>query len=1068
MDGTSPSGPLWPRPDIDAFSLIESLRRLCDLAHGAVGIDVSLLLVNDEPTGSCCLVAATGIGTDSREVLLGAGIGATSDIAVWLRENGSGRSLVCGQLGSGTPFSIEDIVGGALDGARREGHVVIAPLSVRGRTVGAFAAYLYGDDAGLPESRRPLIELVAANAATLIDQSMTTERATRRFESGQLLSRLANRVYRLSDAAEILAVTCDDVRDFLESDFCAVLRPTDDGFAVEQRSERQGVHVDVGMLPIVDRLEQARRHGVAVVETRPDEMSQPTQSVLVAPILIRDQMHAVLACANVESPRQWQIFELELLRGVADLLGVALSEARLHAEEANVRSDLECLLDASQALALTNDRDEALDALLLLAGNALGAAASAVLLADEGNEDLYVVASRGSTSATDGVRIAISAPSAPAEAFRTGQPVAVGHAPARPDRFVLSTESKCALAVPLQLGDRKLGVLLVEGDTSRSYTTRETALAAGLAHEAAVAVHRSALFDRVALGKREWEATFDAMVDAVVLFRRDGRVVRANRSAALAFGVEYAVLRDSTCCRLVCAETDGGSCATAEAIETDAPVVRRTTLWGADFVLTVNPIRSRTGEPAGAVALLRQTQRLEGVDELDVRVARAVSRSRSGVLLLDRGGLVRWANPAAEELFGASLVPLAQVGDLIDEADRTRFQTQLQRVAEGTVSAVTVSAHAGGSDLELNVSSAGDDARDELVLVLAREVAGGGEDAGVTVSRHRPAGEAVFHMSRILLGILGESGDEASPRRRELAKLVDRLDRAGRARLDRVVEPIELNRVVEDAIEATRPAWDADAAARGVVYDVRLEPCRSARALGCATELRDVFAELIRNAVEAQPGGGSIVIRTIDRQGLVGAQVRDAGPGIPAPIRSHAIDPFVTSKGGTHAGLGLTIAAAVVARHGGRLSVRSTPGEGASIHLVMPQYAGTPEGESAPVEGGAVVLIEDRVLRLRVLDSLEDAGVPAVWAADTRETVWAFDLHRPSLLVVDTGALEKSAERVAAICRTAAASRACVLVARDVPKVAEALVADGVLELIRPDALHELARRIAGTSAREN
>jgi DNA-binding response OmpR family regulator len=105
------------------------------------------------------------------------------------------------------------------------------------------------------------------------------------------------------------------------------------------------------------------------------------------------------------------------------------------------------------------------------------------------------------------------------------------------------------------------------------------------------------------------------------------------------------------------------------------------------------------------------------------------------------------------------------------------------------------------------------------------------------------------------------------------------------------------------------------------------------------------------------------------------------------------------------------------------------------------------------------VLIEDRVLRLRVLDSLEDAGVPAVWAADTRETVWAFDLHRPSLLVVDAAALEKAADRVSAICRTAAASRACVLVAREVPRVAEALVADGVLELIRPDALHELARR---------
>ncbi len=1059
MDGTSPSGPLWPRPDIDAFSLAESLRRLVDLAHPAIGLDLSLLLVNDEASGSCCLVAATGVTVESREVLLGAGIGVTAEIAVWLRENGSGRSLVSSRLGAGTPFAVDEIVGGALEGEGRDGHVIVAPLVVRGKTIGVFSAYVYEvEETEAIEQRRPLIELVAANAAALIDQSMTTERATRRFESGQLLSRLANRIYRLNEPAEILAVTCDDVRDFLEADFCGVLRPTDDGFVVEQRSERQGVQVDVGTLPIVDRLEQARRHGIVVVETRPDERSSPTRSVLVAPILIRDQMHAVLTCANVESPRQWQTFELELLRGVADLLGVALSEARLHADEEMIRGDLECLLDASQALALTNDRDEALDALLMLAGNALGASSSAVLLADERNEELRVVASRGSAAAADGVRVAVTAPATAAEAFLNGHPVAAGAVPARPDRFVLSPASKCALAVPLQLGDRKLGILLVEGDESRGYTGRETALAMGLAHEAAVAVHRSALFDRVALGKREWEATFDAMVDAVVLFRRDGRVVRANRSAALAFGVEYSTLREATCCRLVCSETDGGSCATAEALETDAPVVRRTSLWGADFVLTVNPIRNRLGDPAGAVALLRQTQRLEGVDELDVRVARAVSRSRGAVLLLDRGSLVRWANPAAEELFGAALVPLAAFGELLDEMDRSRFETQLSRVATGEVPGVSVSARAGGTDLELQLSSAGDDARDELVLVLAREVATAAGGAGVTVLRHRGSGDSVFHLSRMLLGTLDESGRDSSARRRELVALVDRLDRAGRSKLDRVVEPVELNRIAEDAIEATRPLWNADAAARGVVFDVRLEPCRSARALGCASELRDVFAELIRNAVEAQPNGGSIVIRTIDRRGLVGAQVRDDGGGIPVAIRSHALEPFVTTKGAPHAGLGLSIAAAVVARHGGRLSLRSVSGEGSSVHFVVPQYAGTPEGDGAPMEGGAVVLVDDRVLRLRILDAFEDGGLPAVWAADTRETVWAFDLHRPSMLVVDGGALEAASERVASICRTASASRACVLVAREVPAAAEPLVREGVLVVVRPDQLAELVR----------
>ena len=173
MDGTSPSGPLWPRPDIDAFSLIESLGRMCDLAHGAIGLDVSLLLVNDESTGSCCLVAATGLSVESREILLGAGIGPTADMARWMHETARAgcRSR---RLGAGTPFAIEDIVGGALDGDGRDGHVVVAPLAVRGKTIGAFAAYVYDREGEVPVSRGPLVELIAANAATLIDQSMTT------------------------------------------------------------------------------------------------------------------------------------------------------------------------------------------------------------------------------------------------------------------------------------------------------------------------------------------------------------------------------------------------------------------------------------------------------------------------------------------------------------------------------------------------------------------------------------------------------------------------------------------------------------------------------------------------------------------------------------------------------------------------------------------------------------------------------------------------------------------------------------------------------------------------------
>lgn len=1050
MDGISPSGPLWPRPEIDAFSLAESLRDLCERAHAKAGWDISLLLLDDATTGLSCVVSVTGIPDESREILVGAGVGPTEEIGAWLAERGPATVGVSDRLGAGTPLALEDIVGGALDGHVRDGQAIVAPVTVSGEVAGVLVAYLFGHDAVTPV-QTGLVEIVAAGVASAVAQSRSAERATRRFESGQLLARLANRVYRLNEPSEILSVTCDDVRDHLEADFCGVLKPAGDGLAVAQRSDRPGQPVDAGALPITDRLEQACRHGVAVIETRAGDRGEPTQSILVAPILIREEMYAVLTCANVTAPRRWQPFELELLRGVADLLGVALSEARLHVEQEAARKDLECLLAASRALAQANDRDEALGELLALATGALSVTFAAVLLAGEGDEVLRAVATRGVD--TEPAAVALASSAVAAEAFRTGTGVAYGRAGEPGGRFVLHPDSRSALAVPMQVGDRRLGVLLVEDASAREFSPRETSLALGLSHEAAVAVHRAGLFDRVALGKREWEATFDAMVDAVVLFNRDGGVVRANRAAALAFGVEHAALRGARCCRLLCTETTDGSCATAEAIESDAPVVRRMTLWGADFVLTVNPIRNRAGVPTGAVALLRQTQRLEGVDEIDVRVARAVARSRGAVVLVDRDGLVRWANPAAEELFGAALVPLAPIVTLADEPGRDRLTEALERVAVGASHGVAMTLPMGGRDVELLASSAGDESRDELVLVMARAARDTGESPAVQDASRRGAQPGIFRLSRVLLGLL-DADDHAV--RASLAELVERLDRAGRSRVDRVVEPLELNRVVEEAIESTRPSWEAIGAERGVAYGVRLDPCRSARVLGSAAELRDAFAELILNAVDAQPEGGEVVIRTIERHGLVGAQVRDGGPGIPREIRGHSADPFVTTKGGRHAGLGLSIASAAVARHGGRLSARHSAEDGVTIHVVLPQYGGSAEGDAAPVEAEAVVFVSDRLLRLRVLDRLDEAGVSAVWAADTRETVWALDFYRPGLFVVDGATFEAASDRVSAICRTSAGVRTCVLVADLVPEAAGQLIAEGIVQWIRPEKLGEL------------
>ena len=96
-----------------------------------------------------------------------------------------------------------------------------------------------------------------------------------------------------------------------------------------------------------------------------------------------------------------------------------------------------------------------------------------------------------------------------------------------------------------------------------------------------------------------------------------------------------------------------------------------------------------------------------------------------------------------------------------------------------------------------------------------------------------------------------------------------------------------------------------------------------------AGELNQVWTNLIDNAVDAMDGAGELTIRTRQQDQHVIVEVVDTGKGIPDNIRNRIFEPFFTTKGqGKGTGLGLDITHRIVVyRHGGRIRVRSKPGE---------------------------------------------------------------------------------------------------------------------------------------------
>jgi len=103
------------------------------------------------------------------------------------------------------------------------------------------------------------------------------------------------------------------------------------------------------------------------------------------------------------------------------------------------------------------------------------------------------------------------------------------------------------------------------------------------------------------------------------------------------------------------------------------------------------------------------------------------------------------------------------------------------------------------------------------------------------------------------------------------------------------------------------------------------------------TKMRRALYNIASNARDAMEPGGSLTIRTRCTDGTVEFLLSDTGPGIPPQIRDTLFEPFVTYGKSAGTGLGLAIAKKVVEDHGGTIAVESTPGQGATFIIRLPQ-----------------------------------------------------------------------------------------------------------------------------------
>jgi signal transduction histidine kinase len=173
----------------------------------------------------------------------------------------------------------------------------------------------------------------------------------------------------------------------------------------------------------------------------------------------------------------------------------------------------------------------------------------------------------------------------------------------------------------------------------------------------------------------------------------------------------------------------------------------------------------------------------------------------------------------------------------------------------------------------------------------------------------------------------------------ETVKRIQKFARTYRATSEKEFKPLDLNTIVLEAIEITRPKWKDEAQLKGISVEVEPDLGELSHTLGDPTEMREVLTNLIFNSIDALPDGGRIKISTRLRDNKLEIKVADNGLGMIEEIKNRVFEPFFTTKKEKGNGLGLSVAYGIISRHNGQITVESEPGEGTAFSITLPVYA---------------------------------------------------------------------------------------------------------------------------------
>lgn len=863
---------------------------------------------------------------------------------------------------------------------------------------------------------------VGGVAVDITERRLAEDALSQQAEREAMTNRISQAVRQSLDLAEVFRTAVNELGAHLEVDRCSLFMRNDRSGRVTNVAEFHvpevlpaGHDFQVAQLgSLITGLEK----GSALIfddvasDPRISDLYQQVLrkadvlSIMYVAIKVGDETPAAFALSTTRESRHWSESDIAVAKAVADQTGIAIRQAKLY-QKAEATSTREALANSlSLAIRASLSLPEVLSAATRELGHALSASRVHLRLYDPANPSSPLQHEYLEPGCSSIKHMDMSYDDALGQRLlHSLTPIVIDDAvnySAGPAEFNQSVHRsaevlglKSQIDYPVVVDGQFRGALCInQTDRVRYWTEDEVALVGSIAAQLAIGIAQAELFELVARAKKEWESTFDAMSDGIFIFDRQGQLIRANRAAAAFEQTSPQLLLGRNCCDILRTSAGDEFCIVEKALAESRSVTLeiRPRRLNQPLLVTVEPIFDREGKTAGAVCTARDVTELRKVEavarERQSLLTNILESARESIYAVNLEGRFQWCNSATlkglgcrrEDFIGKTLL------EVIYEEDREMVGERFASALEGQPQTYEMRYFsADGSLRYAKVDNAPlvVEGRTTGVLGIARDITEQKQERerAARADKLRALGQlasGVAHdFNNSLAAILGRAqlmrrqvNDEASIRNLDIiqtaaedaAATVRRIQTFSRKSNAKEFELLDLSLLVSDAVEITRTRWENEARLRGLNIEVSVNAEKALHARGNASELREVFVNLIVNAVDAMPHGGCLSINCSRQDSRLSLRFSDSGTGMEEDVRQRVFEPFYTTKGMQGTGLGLAVSYGIIERHDGLITVETKLGHGTTFTIDLPV------AESEPAVAVPAVETDTRSLSVLVID----------------------------------------------------------------------------------------------------